>query len=382
MLGVKGQWFVILDAGDLKDVIDTWAVSRILIIEEAGLALPTFVLEFTTMEQDVVDAILNEGTVLTLRFGKDANEGPHYTCQIAPTTIAAVPETGALVRYSIKIEGILSKNEWISQQRVRILPGASSAVVQRIGSECGLRVEADSTSDSMNWIQYDLTNQQFCTEVIRHGYINNESSMISGITRDARLIYKDLTKIKKSATPKFKLAAGNVFGSNEVGNYSMHSNSGILNVWAGYNRAVRETDLVNKRDGSKISSPSQRAVLSEYFNISSLKEYDREFEIDFFDRDNVHPKFNQAKAQNLTGMANNSLISTKCTIIDKFLDVHLFDIVEVNVQKIREKTTVGSYMSGLYVVSRVQFNIDKKFSMTVTCSREGFNTTKSVNLRK
>lgn len=382
MLGVKNQWFVILDAGSQKDIIDTWSVSKITIIEESGLALPTFRLEFSTMDQAVADSILNEGTTLTLRFGKDVSEGPHYTCQIAPTNVAAIPEMGALTHYHIKLEGILSKNEFIANQQIRILPGTSSAIVQRIGSESGLKVEADATADQMNWIQYDITNQQFCNEMILHGYINNESSMVSGITRDARLLYKDLTKIKKSATPKFKLAAGQVFGDNEVGNFSLHSHSGILNVWAGYNRSIRETDQIFKRDGVQIPSPKQRAILSNYFNISSEKDYHREFEIDFFDQDNVHKKYNQAKAQNLVGMANNSLVTTKCTIIDRFLDVHLFDIVEVNVQKIIEKSSIGSYMSGLYVVSRIQFDIDKKFTMTVTCAREGINTDQKVNLRK
>lgn len=382
MLGVKNQWFCILDAGTHTDILDTWAVTRITIIEEAGLSLPTFSLEFSTMDQEVADSILNEGTILTLRFGKDQSQGPHYTCQIAPTNVVAIPQMGALTHYQIKLKGILSKNDFISNQKVRILPGTSSSIIQRVGSESGLRVEADSTMDHMNWIQYDITNQQFCNEVIEHGYINNESSMVSGITRDARLLYKDLTKIKRTGSPKHRLAAGAVFGDNEVGNFSLHSNSGILNVWAGYNRSIRETDQVFKRDGIKIPSPKQRSILSNYFNISSNKTYQREFEIDFFDQDNVHAKFNQAKAQNLVGMANNSLVSTKCTVIDRFMDVHLFDIVEVNVQKIVEKSMIGSYMSGLYVVSRIQFNIDRKFSMTVTCAREGINTDKRVHLRK
>ena len=391
MVGIEGQWVLLLNVDDEKDVVLPWSLTKISIIEEAGLNIPTFYLEFYVNNQQLADKILNEGAKIELLLGRSTKD-ILYTARIMPLNVQLAPGNGNLEMYCVALRGILQTTNFMSSQMIKIYNGSSASVFSEVGSRSGFQPECDSTADNMKWIQYNLTDQQFLLEVWERAYLDSESVFIPAITLDNRLLFKNLTNIRKNASPKFKFAPGDISPENGgtgsggeviVANMSATSNSGLLNIWAGGGRKIPYNDLTMPIDKT-VSAANITAILTDYVLQSPDMNYNREFELEYFDEDNVHPNFVKAKAQNLSGLALSSLLTVKFTVVGKFIKLNVLDIIELKVPSIshlQETRSAGEYLSGYYVVEKITYDIDKKFIMTVVCTREGINSSSNPKLR-
>jgi hypothetical protein len=212
--------------------------------------------------------------------------------------------------------------------------GTASEAIKTIAQDCELKIEADTTNDSMSWLGNRMTNARFAHFISDNSWFNEESCMMLGLGEDGLLQFVDLTRrLDKTPEVCFYYLHPQEEGSKKtafnVVSLMVQSRSGMNNVRSGYGAVMVHEQL----DGTA----------TEYSNVtatrqSNVLDMNKEIKDQLgsvlrrtlpFDCGNMHENWGRARYQNerLRG-----LYSTGVDIqVETATGLKLFQLVELKV---------------------------------------------------
>jgi hypothetical protein len=231
--------------------------------------------------------------------------------------------------------------------------GTSDSVLSTIAARCGLAYEGDVTADPQLWLPQNRTYGEWVREIVKRGYLNDQSLMFSGVDFTGTLRYKDFNP---KAAEVQRLVYG-MFKSGEtpVQDFKPSSNSGFNNKLTGYSNARRAQSTLGSVDQvaySELSfTPDSREPL---FNLDLKQTQQRGYQqfapIDF---GNTHESYEQARYQNMRYANLHNLVVDFMT--NSFTGLNLFDTFTFSTRQ--EGGQVDTTYSGKYKVSAVNITI-------------------------
>lgn len=123
----------------------------------------------------------------------------------------------------------------------------TASAIQQIASQCGFKSDVAQTSDKQIWMQGNRTYSDFVTYLTQHGYAGAYSYMVSGLTLDSVLKYRDVNNIND---PPFNMIVhSSRDGYIACTDINVSSNSGLTNGFGGYaSTLVDMRDNVERKD--------------------------------------------------------------------------------------------------------------------------------------
>ncbi|QJT71156.1 hypothetical protein GR11A_00119 [Vibrio phage vB_VcorM_GR11A] len=375
MIGVEDQWLLSFSLADRNDFINQQQLISFMLIEEAGGALPTFELTFQTEDISIM-ALLNEGNVLTASLGKNANDLTDTRLRLNRPRVTRLGQGGIVVM----LTGFYDAVGWLTSP-VQQITGSQDAfttirnVAQKYFTVSGT---PETSQDSMRWIQPSITDRSFVTDTWLHADLGDGDFPVLGITQTGEFRLWSMAQLVGTA-PKHVFSYEGT-GDNIVidGDYEISLNDPLLNQWAGYGATQNVYDL-------------SAGVSSEFStNIQPLMSFaqtlNREQGImpkrlpNGAKNGNVHGRWNEAKANNLSGLASFSSNKVKLNYAQYFYGVSVLDLVTFKDDGLKVTTSnreqnarkqLQDYYTGLYVVSKVSRIIkDDQLSTYVELVRE------------
>ncbi len=375
MISLKDQYYIIFSLGDVEDFVKESELNEFTIIEEAGSALPTFLLEFNT-DDDRILPRLNESTSLRLVFGKDVDSS--FDVPLYVSTMRQINNGDGAITVSVK--GLLDKTAYLSLPVLNITAKQSGVAAAMSAASNNFKVDSNvaTSIDSQSWIQANSTDKNFISNALLHA--NGGSSFFaSAITIDGKFRIRD---VKKHILTSFGLNYDWRFTtkpalSNDIlydGAPAVTSKNGFLNTIAGYGKEVYEQVLESGIVNKLLEKPSQIMALTRDLAIKS--SLDKKFGGTAMLNDNVHSKYWSCYWHNLSNLIILGNLSIVVTIDKEFRSIHPLDTVMLDIPSTDSKST-SEHLSGMYYVSKVSRTLSMgRFSTTVGLCRESVNNIK------
>lgn len=372
MIGIAGQYLMSFDLDDNRDFILRDYLNEFTIIEDSGNVLPTFELEFITLDEDILPK-LNETKQLKLSFGVDQENLFDVPLQIFKMIYVENGREG----YIVSISGIYDKSEYIIDPSVFISEKKSGIEVasDTILKNFKLESNVDKSGDIQNWIQFNTSDQRFVMDTILHSNIK-DSFPLMAITIDGIFRLKDVKEDLNRSGDKYDYRLTmNPKKPNDIrydNNPRLTSNTGFINNIAGYGREVLEQNQ---------DSGVNTTFIEESEPIMALtKNLARKDNVRFAGtkviNENVHANYWKSYQNNITNIISLGNISVIITIDDYFYPIHPLDLIMLNAPS-KKSTNSSEYVSGLYYVSKVSRTwSNNKFTTSLLICREAVNQVK------
>lgn len=248
-----------------------------------------------------------------------------------------------------RITGYWAAPLYWAQTLTKTYSGSTSAVLTKLATECGLTVDAVATNDSQAWIPMNKTYGKFAQDIAEHGYVNDQSCMVMGITSQGVLKYRNLAEFNTFEV-KGTYYSGIVSPSQDpITDFKVLGKAGFSNSTGGYKSTLKEVSTVSTtatQDYDKLSVVKNSQKLSMNDNIRG-KITQGKVEFAPINAGNVHDKYNRAVYQNKRG---TSLFGFGLAVLTpKPVLAELFDCVVCSISK-PGLDTVSQY-SGKYLIS-------------------------------
>ncbi|MNK97987.1 hypothetical protein D3C87_1183380 [compost metagenome] len=248
--------------------------------------------------------------------------------------------------------------------------GTSSFVLSDLAARCGLKFEGDVSADPQLWMPQNRTYGEWVREIVKRGYLNDQSLMISGVDLTGTLRYLDFNK---DSTSVLKMVYG-MYKSEEtpVQDFGPSSNSGFNNKLTGYSNNRRAQSVLGTADQIAHNTvefkPDSREPL---FNMNLKEKQQRGYQqfspIDF---GNVHESYERARYQNMRYANLYSLVVDFMT--SSFTGLNLFDTFTFATRQ--EGGKVDNQYSGKYKVTAVNITIQgANYAEYIEGTRHGTN---------
>jgi len=387
-IGIEGQWQGSVKVGERSLAIDE--IVSLLVVEDAGNLLPTFRLSFSTADPELTEYELSENSLVQISFGTDSQNQQLYD-KFKPTKFEVHMNPRANGEYIAEVVGILDRHKFLSDASIRAFAGNSSSVMKIIAQECLVGdLESDpiisnTSSDSMTWLQYNITPKEMVQQLWMHGYFDDNVLMVPAITSSGQLIYSDLiSKLRNRTSYDW------VFMEGEGGDDDSQivtikepfctSSSGFLNHWAGNERFLNEWNFVS--GVQKELRHEVESTLSDAVSLSprTKEDYNRYFPDEFYVPENMHSRFHEAKLRNLINLAIFSLAKVKTSSVGirkpkmKILDSAMLLTQRPSSSQGSESPSFASaFYSGKYIITRIGKSLSAgQYSESYELCRDGF----------
>jgi len=396
--GIEGKFSFQLSIGNKEWEISPPSLLRFLVDEEAGNVAPAVQLDFTTKDASILK-YLNEGNVVKVtagglqRLSHESTNGREVSNEYQKMEISIT-----IVRLQVKYElfpyiqiycsGIAGNYDYLFTPRMRVINQKNSLdAIKDIVNNNGKFSRLDSTVklspiDTQNWIQYNITDMEFLSEVWLHSYIPDKvmlvgiNSMGSFVIRDSACILQDLKNknYKYTFTNNFSNSDSNNKKLIQYGGVLFSQSNSIMNLGYTYGR---ERVVYNLEQGTEaIELPeinnawlSLSAKLNRKDTIAKMAAHNRMINT------NVHSKYNYAYDYNVGRLSALSSTNLIISFSGKFInDLQILDPINVTVNKMDSSQLNSQYESGGYIVAKITRSImNGSLNTTVVGCRESVN---------
>ena len=369
MIGVEGQYIFKFSIGSKKDFIATNDLERFVIIEECGNVLPTWEIEFSSEDKELLE-VFHEGNPLEVSYGVTKDDMVDTKLSISKKVVSRYGDQ----KYYFIAKGVYYALSYITTPQIQVTDKKSGLeVVKSIaGNHFEMDASKETSSDKQNWIQPNVSDKQFVEEVWKHSWLPNSFVGI-GITTDGKFIIRDMKKqMKKDYDFNFSNKAED--GIKYLGNLTIESNGGFLNTWMGYERE-KFLYALEKGEVNKEKEKLKTIITDKFLRNSDVKK--RSSEHDMLS-ENVHENYWNAYLRNLGGLALFSTESIELSFLNDLKHIKVLDNVmlkEDEPDSDKEKSSI--YQSGKFLVGLVSRSLSSNmFTTTVQLYRESINDAK------
>jgi hypothetical protein len=314
-------------------------------------ALPSLFLEVFDSDADIAESLngIPDGTIISVALTdgyKDGNvvEGEFITMGSANSRVVA----NGMIH---EIHAVLNNLMWLRQVVDFHLPNApASAMISQMAAMAGLKPEVDMTVDAMTWLPNRQPLAQYAEMVMKRAVGASGGAMVSAVTTDGRLRFKELATSALSASVSIGGMA-RTKNSFPYVTFDTISSAAAANGSAGYGM----TTLGEKNTGEAFNLSKMDIKVPGGFGvgkagISAVGEYGSRIAAMGVDGGNVHEKYYEALHAGLREKAawNNdlSILLLHCTGLD------VLDAASFQAHRPASMQLMKAY-AGLYTVSNV-----------------------------
>jgi hypothetical protein len=379
MIGVDGQYLFRFKLGERDDFIREEDLILFKLVEEAGNVLPTFVLSFTTYEDDIIQYI-HEGSDLEVSFGKDRSG----MVDIKLIITRVEPIRSGDQKRMIAVTGMMSAMSYLAADRTLITDSVSGIEAMKLVAskyfDTSSTFNIEKSSGKMRWIQPNIPDRAFVNHCWMHSDVTDSFCAV-GISSDGKFICKDIKKdLKTKFKWRFTSDIREDYDINYDGDFTIDLNSGMMNNWVGY---PREKVVYNLEEGTSeavMESTSPITALTK--EIARRADIEKRYAMAGMINENVHENFWRAYLRNLSHLAMFSQVNVVLSFGNRFLPIRVLDQVMFKEDSVsRPKQESSEFLSGVYYVSKVARIVqNRQFATTVQICRESFNQLKGDHL--
>jgi hypothetical protein len=283
----------------------------------------------------------------------------------------------------LTISGFLNRNNFLSEPKKKITGKISGiqALLDTVSPHFKPKFNVATSTDSMNWVQYNTSDRNFVFDTLMHTYIPN-SYVGSAICANGEFRVKDLKKEirEKSSKPDWLISNSDKDkGALRFnGNYQVQSMHGYINNVATYGYDMNWFTPETGATGS--NTQKAEVVLALAKEISKKADVEKRYFGTQMQNQNVHENFWRAYQQNLVGLLALSTVKLALPMSETYCLIRPLDLVMFKDTSISSPDISNEYFSGIYLVSQVKKGISgMKASMTVEICREAFNGVKNAS---
>lgn len=247
---------------------------------------------------------------------------------------------------------VLDAPRYLGQAARLAVNGTSNEVLAKICNNCGLTPKLVATNDKQIWVSAGQTYGQWAKRIVQHGYINEQSCLMLGLTEQKELHYVDIINRLLTGKP-VKVLHYSIPQPAEKDAILIYDNtaktqSGLLNNWSNYGYFV-QADGINKSETltsslilKKEPALAQSVAIREQVSPARIESY-------AFDCGNTHSRYNQAFYQNFKGRA--SFTESLSVIVLDYSGLSIFDVVDVRIGHGESVSSDLTSTSGNYLVA-------------------------------
>jgi len=359
MLGKKGHWALTVNGDDIlgEELI------FLNMFETVGLNLPTLAMLFYTTDEDKVKRWSEPGYPVEIGFGIDTIEDVS-TFKCFSRKVSSI---GGGDQWSVELKAIYDSLDYVNKQLTNVYNTwgdmkKSSEVFSTVVTRNGFKPDVPVPSnDIMLWTQYNITDRKLLEEVVWHGFFSINDPCLSALRKDAKAIYKPLSKIITGV----KGIIGNSEDASIIANsFTLNNNEGFLSSWGGDIREIPHHHSEKGIDDFDKGSVTPKVVRTSGLT-PSLEKYQ---EIELLN-DNVHDHWWEAYRQNRQFRSSLSSQVMRVTS-DEYTSIFPLDYYRTKFLRQDDKTLLAPY-SGKWIVSDVVTSVkDSAFTQHISLSRE------------
>ena len=369
MIGIEGQYLFIFSIGGKDDFLDSKSLTNFVITEESGNSLPTWKIEFTTEDPELL-LVFNEGNDFEVSFGQTLEKLKSTKLLITKRILSG---EGAQKLYVVAL-GVYSAMDYIINPVKQISDKKSGIeiLVDTVSKHFKVDTNVNSSEDSQNWIQPNIPNSVFVDNLWLHSYIAN-SFIGTAITFEGEFIIRD---IKALVQEDYKFRFTNkVEEDNDIsysGDYYLESEAGFINCWVGYGKKKLIHSL---EDGSQSTdSETIKPLLALTKNLNRRSGIKDKATISGMHNENTHSNYWQAALRNVMGLSIFSSEKNTLSFSNNLVDIHPYDLVMFKDEDIVSANQSSEFQSGLYLVGAVGMSVSNNdLVITIDLYREAFN---------
>jgi hypothetical protein len=371
LIGIKSQYLLGFSIGPLNDFIGRGDLIKCVVVEDAGNTLPRFDLIFVAHNDDIL-TYANEGNRLNISIGVDEDNLQNIPLVILRKNIGKYGDG----RRRVRLVGCLDALEYINNTKLSISSNKSGVAVVKdiVGNYFTIDSNIPNSSDSQNWIQYNIPDREFVNKTYMHSWLPN-SFLATAITSDNIFRIRDMRKtIAGDYDWRFGFKREDEIRDIQYGTYfPVDTHSGFFNNIASYGK----DRLVNELEAG--TSDIQFENIDRYIalqgDLDRNRNIDRKFTEARFTNANVHSNYWRAFDRNRQYQLAYSSYKLSLTFGHVYKPIKPLDIAMFTDESIGEdnKSTVEHH-SGRYIITKVARNIaDSSFSTVIEMTRESFN---------
>ena len=365
--GIVGSWVASFSIGGVN-ITDQTGFESFKIVEEAGNQLPTFELIFRTTDAGLL-SFINEGNVISAGMGVTQI---NLTTNLRPMSKDISRADSSSLRFHIT--GFYDAIDYLANTKTSTTDEISSLeAMQAITSQHFTNdYSTSSANDKMNWCQHGIPNQSMVEHLWQHADLGSGNFPMIGITSDGTFRLRTASDLT-SGNYQWNFTNAEQLGGSTVPfhyDYNIKSDTGFTNIVAAYQKSADIVDL-DKGPGS-IFTTNPVGLFGQSSSLEQSSSIAAGAAGALLSNINHHTNFNQAKADNVTNLANASSTKLNVSNSDYFFPIKLLDVIMFT-DFLEDASSVQSF-SGLWVVTEVSRSIEEgKFHTQITATRESMN---------
>jgi hypothetical protein len=367
MIRLKNQQFLKIEI-EGQDIVDTETLNKFVVIEEAGNYLPTFELDFVTQDLDLLKKI-KETTPIKAIFGTEGSESLTTEFVILEKEFSKSGNS-----YKVNLKGIYNASSYLYDPKIASYDDFSVNVIRQVVGRTFKEVDFTKkiTKDKQVWIQYNIPDRKFVSEVWLHSYLSEDDFLLIGITSFGKfkcLSFKDILQRKPWKAYGIHRETLSDREFLYEGDITIQSKTGFINKLVS-SKEVIQYDILNNQYQTEILQFKPLLGLTTDLDASlqtKLKSYYKK------DDDNVHQQFFRAYERNLAYLLLLSRTEVELSYTAKFYPHEVLDPVYVIDTHPRTKGFEDLY-AGLYIISKVvRIFANKSMRTSLTLVRDTLN---------
>lgn len=357
-------------------------ISELTITENIQTVLPTCKLIFVADHFFLNDSPLVDGSIINIEISDDkktVNEKLVFRLYDL-----SINNNNGFLEYTIF--GYLDLYTMFEHPYQYTLIGNSSDVFKNVAKSLKLDSEIDVTKDKQLWVASELSLIKWLSNVCEYGWVNDKSCMSWGITRNKKLLYKDISNRIRSIVTKNCYNLYPVTANDTV----IESSSNIIpyqasipTFCAGYENLCKtgyggDNYFFDFGKYSNQTVAAKKAIATS--NVINVNKNLAKGLIDNFfpfNVGNMHDNYYLAKLQN-NRIA--SLFSTYFTVVlTQWYPLQLLDYINFYyISNVQSDVLIKS-LNGLYLITGLSTCITPTtFNTVLMIAGQGYNTSKST----
>lgn len=351
---LEGSICIELKIGNTDIEIGTNFFNDIIIVESVYQLVPTLSLSLTDHASQTLRYFhLTDGMPVDVSIGRRPSDKMKDKLAVNRFVVfggstTRQQSTGHFSSYNC----VLDCPRYLGQSARLACNGTSSEALAQICAKCGLVPKLAATNDKQVWLSSGQTYGQWAKSIAQHGYINEQSCLMIGLTEQKELHYVDIISKLLTAKPS-KVLHCSIPQPPESDALIIYDNmaktqSGLLNNWSNYGYFV-QADGINSSSTltsslilKKEPALAQGVAMREQVSPARIETY-------AFDCGNTHSRYSQAYYQNFKGRA--SFTESLSLIILDYSGLNIFDVVEVRMGYGESVSADLTTTSGNYLVA-------------------------------
>lgn len=364
MPGINKQWYFSISLAGEGDLLSSDILS-FMIIEEVGVSLPTFSMTIAATKADLITKS-TAGQTFTMRLGPSIDEAVESELIVLPVYDSPSPR-GSTGGFQVK--GYVNnptwltvpKSAWYEKQKVE-------DVMDSTAKQGGVTLDLDvmtKTEIKQNWIQANMTSQQFFYDLLIHGMHKDYTKnwFLSYYSMNNTLVVRDWKKIQKYMQGDYKIISDN--RNVEISGGQKHADAvlttGIIPI---SRKPIHEIFLLSKSEpiySMKDNSFTNNTVPPTY-TITTPEDYtageNRKLPYKFMDYEYVYPDWDTVEQHHIKTLAQHETLLIQCDLMGSFSNIDiLWPTLLTSHALIGEKETLLEKYAGFYLPVKKIYSI-------------------------